>query len=242
MINKKYILMILNCYDYRNKALFQKRTWLPRLLPKQIPYFHIIGDKSKCPNGLYSFDHKYKILYVACEDDYLSLAKKTILAIEAINKTYNYEYIFKTDDDHYLTKKTFFQDLIITLNNKPYDYGGLTIKVGNHISKYYKVHPELPKNIALKAITYCAGAFYFLSKKACISLLKKKKEMFKRILEDYSVGYLLDPEYKKDIYHIDVKNIFISNIEAKKRIWLSRNRYNNMSTFKRMRFKKFIKR
>ena len=45
---KDYVLLIFNCVKYRDKALYQKNTWL-RELPSlnnanNLIYFHVIGD------------------------------------------------------------------------------------------------------------------------------------------------------------------------------------------------------
>ena len=49
LIKKDFILLILNCYKYREKAIKQKNTWLNKI-NKNIIYFHILGDKKKCGN------------------------------------------------------------------------------------------------------------------------------------------------------------------------------------------------
>ena len=41
-----YILLILNCEKYKDKAENQKETWL-KLLPQHIRYYHVIGNKTK---------------------------------------------------------------------------------------------------------------------------------------------------------------------------------------------------
>jgi len=72
-----YILLIMNCEKYREKALKQKETWLPQL-PSHIIYFHVIGDPTmKVP---FLFDLIERVLYVNTEDDYNSLPKKVISA------------------------------------------------------------------------------------------------------------------------------------------------------------------
>ena len=110
MIDQKYILLILNCYKYKYKADRQIETWLKKL-NSNIIYFHVIGDVEKCKNNDndsadYFFDFHNKILYTKTKDDYLSLPHKVITALEAVNNTYNYDYIFKTDDDQILIKNS----------------------------------------------------------------------------------------------------------------------------------------
>jgi hypothetical protein len=90
------LFLILNCKKYRAKALVQKRTWLTQL-PREIVYYHVIGDPDLATP--YYLDEKERILYVKTPDDYVSLPKKTIAALAAANTLFDYEYIYKSDDD-----------------------------------------------------------------------------------------------------------------------------------------------
>ena len=185
--DQDYILLILNCNKYRNKADFQKSTWI-RSLNKDILYFHVIGDPSiKNP----VFDYENHILYVSSKDDYCSLPDKVIKAIKAIDNTYNYKYIFKTDDDQILVNSKFFNVVMTSINLKNYDYGGKNVKVNDHYSTYYTVHSELPKKLFLKACTYCNGRFYFLSKKIVNILLQHEEFISKQVIEDHTIGYVI---------------------------------------------------
>ena len=64
LINQDFILLILNCVKYREKALKQKETWLNTGLPDDLLFFHVIGN----PNleTEYIFDNEDKVLYVKC--------------------------------------------------------------------------------------------------------------------------------------------------------------------------------
>jgi hypothetical protein len=213
MKEQDYILLILNCIKYKNKALKQKETWLQEL-PNSIIYFHIIGDPNLTND--YLFDYNDNILWVKCDDDYNSLPKKVINAYNAINKEYQFKYIFKTDDDQELTNKTFLQTLIKVLNTKnildsnlkPH-YGGYIVDVKvPHISKYNLVHPELPDNLIINQGKYCSGRFYFLSNEAVIDLLFKKDLIKAELLEDYAIGTHLSTRFKTHIFFIDTNNYF----------------------------------
>ena len=81
MIEKDYILLILNCDKYKYKAELQKKIWL-NTLTNNITYFHIIGNSNIGNNNEYIFDNSNNILYVNTPDDYLSLPNKIITAIK----------------------------------------------------------------------------------------------------------------------------------------------------------------
>jgi hypothetical protein len=207
MIDQKYILLILNCYKYKYKADRQIETWLKKLDTNDtnLIYFHVIGDVEKCKNNNndanYFFDFHNRILYTKTKDDYLSLPHKVITALEAVNHTYNYEYVFKTDDDQEPVDDEFFNKMMTTLSTKKYNYGGRLLNVNDHYSPYYTVHSELPKKLLLRRTSYCSGRFYFLSKAAIINLLAKKDRIKEHVIEDHAIGYYMDDDLKKNALH-----------------------------------------
>ena len=208
LLNHDFILLIVNCKKYRDKSIKQKNTWLKNFT--LMPYFHIIGDLDLETD--FMFDHTNKTLYVKVEDDYNSLPKKVIAAYNAIYKSYNFKYIFKTDDDQILTNSNFFNTLqTILLNKLPkIHYGGHIVNVEkSYLSQYHKIHPELPKNLPVLKTKYCSGRFYILSDLAVADLISKKETIEKEYLEDYSIGYNLDSNLKTNILHIQTNKYFI---------------------------------
>ena len=208
MIAQDYIMLIMNCKKYEKKAEFQKRTWL-KTIPSYLKFYHVIGDETI--SDPYLFDNKNKILWVKTGDDYNSLPKKVISAYEAIYETFQFKYLFKTDDDQILVQPQFFDILVNVVSNKlpKTHYGGFIVDVKNpHISQYYKIHSELPENLLIQAIKYCSGRFYFLSKSAISNLITKKNIICKEYLEDYAIGYNLDPIYKTNILSLFTNKVF----------------------------------
>jgi hypothetical protein len=209
-----YILLIFNCQRYRFKAEKQKDSWLP-LLPKTLVYFHVIGDPEL--TNSYQFLIEENILLVKVEDDYNSLPKKVIRAFEAIKETYEFKYIFKTDDDQQVTNIKIF-DTIMSLLNRKYDDPEAIIHYGGHIvdvkqtyqSQYYRIHAELPTNLLVQATKYCSGRFYFVSYEAiCFLIEEKKPQIEDEFLEDYAIGYYLKDIYKMNMLPLDTNKYFI---------------------------------
>lgn len=198
----------MNCKKYANKANYQKSTWLLRL-PDYLHYYHVIGDPTLETN--YTFDDINHILWIKVEDDYNSLPKKVIRSYEAVSETFNYKYIFKTDDDQMLTNENFFTVLkgMTTGTTNKLHYGGFVVDVKhNYLSQYHKIHPELPSHLPILITKYCSGRFYFLSKQAVLNIVAKKNVIEKEYLEDYAIGYYLDPYYKENMVHLATDKFF----------------------------------
>jgi len=206
-INQDFILLIMNCKKYRHKALKQQQTWLKNF--NSMPYFHVIGDTDLNTN--YKFDNDEQILYVKIQDDYNSLPKKVIAAYEAINNEYTFKYIFKTDDDQILCDTKFLTTIkLLLLNKKPIiHYGGYIVNVERpYISKYCNIHPELPQNLIVNKTKYCSGRFYLLSQLAVQYLISQKNKIGNEYLEDYAIGFYLEPSLKKTIFNIQTNKYF----------------------------------
>jgi len=208
MINQEFMLLIMNCKKYEKKALIQKNTWL-KTLPSYLKYYHVIGDEIM--DSDFAFDDVNQVLWVKTPDDYNSLPKKVIQSYIAINSTFDYKYIFKTDDDQMLVNSNFFNTITKLLVNKnPVShYGGYIVDVPfSYLSQYHLIHHELPKYLPVYATKYCNGRFYFLSKVAIEDLITKKANIMNEYLEDYAIGFNLDDRYKIDILNIATKKIF----------------------------------
>lgn len=221
---KDYVLLIFNCVKYKYKALYQKNTWLRELSSlnntNNLIYFHVIGN----PNLEQDFliNEEQQILWIKVDDDYNSLPKKVIYAYQAISQIYHFKYIFKTDDDQMVSSVKFFDTLINLLNTKynyPIEkpvfsnrlhYGGHIVDVKHdHISQYFKLHPELPSGLIVKKTQYCSGRFYFLSHNVVDFLLLKKEAILKEFLEDYAIGYHMPiNDFKQNIMNINTDKIF----------------------------------
>jgi hypothetical protein len=210
MIEQEYILLIMNCKKYSNKAKFQKLTWL-QSIPSYLRFYHVIGDIEL--DTKYKFDDENQILWINVEDDYNSLPKKVIRAYEAINETFNFNFLYKTDDDQILVIDKFLDVVKGLTNDNKIHYGGYIVDVKqNHLSQYHTIHSELPKYLPILKTKYCSGRFYFLSKQAIMNLISKKDFIEKEYFEDYAIGYHLDSYYKLNMINLNT-NKFFKDIE-----------------------------
>jgi len=223
MEQQEFILLIMNCKKYVKKALFQKKTWLP-LIPTYLKYYHVIGDEKLKED--YAFDNDNRILWVKTADDYVSLPKKVYAAYKAIYETFHFNYLFKTDDDQILVNNKFFDVItsLIKIKEPAPHYGGYIVDVKSpYYSQYSKLHPELPDKLPILQTKYCSGRFYFLSKSAIINILGKKQKIINEYLEDYAIGFHLDPVFKINMLHI-ATNTYFTDIELSDYPkWIERN-------------------
>ena len=212
MIEQEFIMLIMNCKKYAKKATFQKMTWLPTI-PSYLKYYHVIGDETL--ETEFKFDDENCILWLKVADDYNSLPKKVIKAYEVIYNTFQFKYMFKTDDDQILVKPEFFdilKNLITVVVPKPH-YGGYIVDVKQqYLSQYNIIHPELPSHLPLYVTKYCSGRFYFLSRSAISSLINKKEKIVTEYLEDYAIGFHLDAIFKTNILLL-ATNKYFTDIE-----------------------------
>ena len=212
VLEQDFILLILNCTKYHDKALQQKNGWL-KTIPTNLIYYHVLGNEHLETD--FHFDNDERILWVKTKDDYNSLPDKVISAYSAVNSTFQFKYIFKTDDDQTLLKPNFFTTLINILLNRENHYGGYIVDIKReHISRYYLIHPELPNNLIMQAIQYCNGRFYFLSQEAAKNLIGKREQISKEFLEDYAIGLYLDTKYKQNMLPIQTAQVFSDSVYA----------------------------
>ena len=207
-IKQDYLLLIMNCVKYRKKALIQKSDWLQRI-PSYLKYYHVIGNENMDKDFL--IDEEERVIWVKAKDDYNSLPSKVISAFSAIQQTHTFKYIFKSDDSVLLQNDKFFDTIIgvITRMVPKVHYGGKIVNVEiPYMSKYYLLHPELPKDMIIQSTKYCTGSLYFLSSEAVTNLLSKRESVCKEYLEDYAVGLNLHPFFKKIMLPISTDKYF----------------------------------
>ena len=206
------LLLIMNCVKYEYKAAKQRETWLKGL---QIPYYHVLGIPEL--ESSYRFDDQERILWVKTPDDYNSLPKKVLSAYAAVQQSFPaIQYIFKTDDDQMLQSNNpnkFFDNINKMLERRmetaKIHYSGNIVDVPKaYLSQYYRIHPELPKELPVYVTKYCSGRFYILSMEAVAYLITKRELIFQEYLEDYAIGMHLHNRYKNPMVHLDTDIFF----------------------------------
>jgi len=210
------LLLIMHCIKYKHKATKQRDTWLNCL---HMPYYHVLGNPDLESN--YQFVEEERILWVKTQDDYNSLPTKVLSAYTAVQHCFpTIQYVFKTDDDQMLQSNNpnkFFDNIIKMLEkrqqtNKIHYAGNIVDVPKPYLSQYYRIHPELPRELPVHVTKYCSGRFYILSTEAITDLILKREKINSEYLEDYAIGMHLHNRYKNPIFHLDT-DLFFKDME-----------------------------
>jgi len=124
-----------------------RETWIPELDRKFFSVFIVGGYTGK---GNYKLTGD--ILYCKCHDTYATVPQKNRIFWEWASDNFEFDYLFKTDDDSYVNASLF--------NNyspENYDLVGYVFPAG----VYQNQHP------------YCSGGGYFISKRV-VEIIKVK--------------------------------------------------------------------
>jgi hypothetical protein len=183
-----FVLIILNCKKYDHKRQRQITTWLQHF---PLPYYHVLGDPAI--ETEYIRNDKEHLLTVKVPDDYMSLPKKTFMAVKAIYDSMpDVKYILKTDDDMncHLEK---LDPILKAIQESKADYGGHIVNCGgDYQSTYHYIQEGVEKTPAVcRKAVYCNGRFYFLSRKSMEAMLSNKDIFWNSAYEDNTVGYVL---------------------------------------------------
>jgi hypothetical protein len=116
-------------------------------------------------------------------------------------------------------------NMLKTPVSEPTHYGGFIVDVkDNYLSRYNEIHPELPKNLPLYKTKYCSGRFYFLSRIAAFNLQTRKSFIENEYLEDYAMGFHLNPTFKNNMQHIATNTYFTDIEKSDFPQWIRRQR------------------
>ena len=178
----KIIFLVLNCK--KNNYRREQQTWLKKL-PENFKYFHVQGDPSL--NTLYRVQNN--LITVKCDDGYLCLPQKVLMGMKIINRHFDYDYIFKTDDDINWKNIGTLNLISKYLEKNPYDYGGAGfVNMENTTLCYCQWYHDISfPPIYLEPARYFGGNFYFISK----NIIKKLQHLNfnNKIIEDHAFGY-----------------------------------------------------
>lgn len=191
--NEKIVIGVFNCpkYGFRVKGI--RESWLKRV-PANMKVFFVYGR----PGNPASVERD--IIYLDCPEAYEKLPEKTHRFLEFCLANFDFDYIFKTDDDSFIDFDRFLAfdldsgDYIGQFKDNPLGEVGKTWHYGKCSDRSYEVPYE--KEFVCG---WATGGGYFLSRKGSEIAVEKTASRFSESLfEDMMIGeaLTLDPRIK----------------------------------------------
>ena len=189
----RVLIGILTCDKYKGRADGIRNSWL-KLVPANYRVLFIHGRPGQ-PAGV-----EGDCLYVDCPESYELLPRKVHAFLVYAHRHFDFDYLFKTDDDTYLDLERFIAfarhgaDYIGQFRELPVPEIGKTWHYGKCTDKAYEVPYERPFVCA-----WATGGGYFLSRAATLAAASRTESTCAdSLFEDVMVGeaLTLDPQLK----------------------------------------------
>lgn len=151
----------------------QRPTWVREL--NKHPDINILYYKS---NSAYKETHISQDYILCPGNESKNILKKTLLAFNFIYKSFDFDFLFRTNISSYIHKEQFLK----TLNQLP---------TSAHYSGVFGKHYGYPRK---KGHTFCSGSGYFLSKDVFEICVEKRRDIQKDLPDDVAIGQLISQE------------------------------------------------
>lgn len=184
--NAKVLIGILTCDKYNSRADGIRNSWL-KLIPSNYRVLFIHGRPGQ-PEGV-----EGDCLYLDCPESYEMLPRKVHAFLKYCLSNFEFDYLFKTDDDSYLDLERFISfdrqgaDYIGQFREQPVADVGKTWHFGKCDDKTYEVPYERPF-----VCPWATGGGYFLSHEATRIAAERTAHTFAdHLFEDMMIGEAL---------------------------------------------------
>lgn len=202
----KIIIGVLTCPENSHRVEGIRRTWL-KLVPDHVRVVFIFGRPGVGPSL------EGDQLYLDCPEAYEKLPKKVHLFFQYCVKTFDFDYIFKTDDDSYID-----MDIFLSFDKRGGDYIGRIQGMEDsavtrtwHYGKCTDKSFEVPYE-GEYICDWARGGGYFLSRKAVEILLPKTAVSFSReLFEDKMVGDALGNDGRISTICAEYRSMGVTN-------------------------------
>lgn len=165
----KLLIIPQSCSKYPDRRDNCRNSWL-RHVPEGVAYFFAAGSGEKDGDDKISEEEPDMVL-LGCEDTYWALPRKTYHMMRYALEHYDFEYVFKCDDDTYVCIDRLLKDL----EGEKFVSGWGSVNISG-------------------------GAGYWLCREYVELLVKGMGEEFpKHWAEDICVKQVLEERYKKEI-------------------------------------------
>lgn len=170
--HKKVIIMVMSS----NQPTFQtlentiKETWY-NLKNDDVEIIFYKENNTYVTNNVV---YEHPNLYLPCSDGYYSCGQKTLLALEWVQKNYEFDYIYRSNLGAFINVK----NLINFLEDKPKE-------------KFYCGILGINNFLLGEEIRFASGSGFFLSKDVVEIVLNSKNLWNHNVIDDVALGYVL---------------------------------------------------
>lgn len=178
------VILIPACRKYRDKAMALRRTWIPQARFFGFRVYFVLGHP-----GLTETKLKHDFLFVPCLDDYESLLLKLVYAYNFCLENFDFKYIYKIDDDCLVNIPNLVENILPSLDGRPYLAGavhpaGFSINSKWHFGKCKNpvFHKEYFTDRA--PVDFAKGGYGYFLKKDALSILVSKIDVFRAELSE----------------------------------------------------------
>ena len=220
ILSNKIIILIISCKKNIHKINKLRSLWVNDLKKFGITCLFVIGNNKTEPSQILD-----DILFLEANDYYEALPEKIYYSFQYINKHFEFDYIYKVDDDLILNPLYLIKTQLVG------DYIGIRKDVKLDFNRYWhknkcydKQKEKIPyptNRINLNTYHAKGESGYFISKKAVSLLVKYEKYIISDLYEDKVIGDILWkegiklnilPYYKAKLFNIELYNSKTINI------------------------------
>ena len=209
-MNNKIYFLIPTCEKYAAKANAIRDTWAKQASAFGFKYLFLIGRPDADSTYI-----KNDILYVPCRDDYESLLLKLVLGYEYIYQNFDFDYVYKIDDDCFLDIAYFKENIYPQLYTEKY-FAGRILPSGSKLMTQYHfgkcTNPIFHKPYTKEEITFDLplGGYGYILHKEILPIIYTLKSMIEEDLKNYTYA----PEdvwIAETLYHEQINPVQIAN-------------------------------
>lgn len=181
---KEVFLLIPTCKKNSGKMEAVRKTWASQLSKYGFRYLFLLGDPS-----LETAQVKDDILIVPCADDYESLLLKLSLGYKFIYQNFNFDYVYKIDDDCYPDLNKLSRDILPQLKGKQFA-GGDVHRKGNsmnnkwHYGKCSASKFDIPYQYDVAPFDFAKGGYGYFIRKDVLPIIFQMNSVFNKELEE----------------------------------------------------------
>jgi len=186
---KDVILLIPTCEKYAHKMNAVRETWAKDLKGYGYRYLFLLGDENLKHARVYK-----DVLHVPARDDYESLLLKLALGYKFLNDHYDFDYVYKIDDDCFPNLEKITNEILPQFSGHQY-IGGATHPKGTnmndkwHYGKCSDSTFDKPYKFNVAPFEFAKGGYGYFLRKDVLPWITKEIPTFSKELNEGVYSY-----------------------------------------------------